>query len=496
MTSIEYHNKTSYNRNRMSGHHLDWYNQPSVFKMYEGFERLELPICSEWPKTDHDELFFTNVTGAPTRKVDLQVLAEIFQLTHSITARSKQGGQEFYFRSVASAGALYPFEMYMYCAGLPNVEQGLYYHDVAHQHLVRLRRGRLRTEPVHLLTRTPDTAPSLMIVLTSIFYRSSWKYRDRAYRYHLLDTGHFLENLVQALNLFRVQHTIHYDFNDTELNESLGIDPLKERSLVAVCIPGDSLKHENDSTNTVDDSDLRKYSGTAAKEENYSTILKAYEESAGNITASAKGSALRQIDLKAQGNQLFSQNRLGSVMTYAESVFKRRSLRNYVHGEMASNAVGGLLNLISADADSFEHSLDETLVCGFLAGKGSGIEPGFYLVNRKERTFGHVCHGDFVSPMTRICLEQDWLANCSLHFVFISDLKAVQENFGSRGYRYAMISAGRMGQRLYVACTSIKQGACGIGAFYDSEAADLLGLGESGRMLYLVGAGPIRKWTW
>jgi nitroreductase len=263
-----------------------------------------------------------------------------------------------------------------------------------------------------------------------------------------------------------------------------------------VCIPGNSPANANESIDIVNDSDLRKYSRTASKEEDYSTILKAYEESKGNITPSSKDHLLREIDLKAQGNQVFSQDRLGSVMTYAESVFKRRSLRNYVHGEMASNAVGGLLNLISADADSFEHSLDETLVCGFLAGKGSGIEPGFYLVNRKERTFGHVCHGDFVSPMTRICLEQDWLANCSLHFVFISDLKAVQENFGSRGYRYAMISAGRMGQRLYVACTSIKQGACGIGAFYDSEAADLLGLGESGRMLYLVGAGPVRKWTW
>jgi hypothetical protein len=33
-------------------------------------------------------------------------------------------------------------------------------------------------------------------------------------------------------------------------------------------------------------------------------------------------------------------------------------------------------------------------------------------------------------------------------------------------------------------------GACGVGAFFDLEAAEVLGLGQGSRVLYLVAAGP------
>jgi hypothetical protein len=35
-------------------------------------------------------------------------------------------------------------------------------------------------------------------------------------------------------------------------------------------------------------------------------------------------------------------------------------------------------------------------------------------------------------------------------------------------------------------------GACGIGAIYDREAAELLDLTAGGALLYLVGVGPIK----
>jgi nitroreductase len=36
-------------------------------------------------------------------------------------------------------------------------------------------------------------------------------------------------------------------------------------------------------------------------------------------------------------------------------------------------------------------------------------------------------------------------------------------------------------------------GCCGIGAFYDDEAAHILGLNEQTRLLYLVAAGPLKR---
>ena len=58
-----------------------------------------------------------------------------------------------------------------------------------------------------------------------------------------------------------------------------------------------------------------------------------------------------------------------------------------------------------------------------------------------------------------------------------------------------MLTSGRLGQRLYVGATSMQLGCCGIGAFYDDEVVELLGLNEQTRLLYTVAVGPIKKWS-
>ena len=80
-----------------------------------------------------------------------------------------------------------------------------------------------------------------------------------------------------------------------------------------------------------------------------------------------------------------------------------------------------------------------------------------------------------------------------MHFLFLTDLAQIDRTWGPRSYRYAMLAAGRMGQAIYVAATALGLGACGIGALYDGEARELLGLSEDAALLYLVAAGPIKK---
>ncbi|WP_054697181.1 nitroreductase family protein [Desulfosarcina cetonica] len=55
-----------------------------------------------------------------------------------------------------------------------------------------------------------------------------------------------------------------------------------------------------------------------------------------------------------------------------------------------------------------------------------------------------------------------------------------------------MMAAGRLGQQVYLAATAMGWGACGIGAFYDREAAGRLALADGVALLYLVGVGPIK----
>jgi len=56
-----------------------------------------------------------------------------------------------------------------------------------------------------------------------------------------------------------------------------------------------------------------------------------------------------------------------------------------------------------------------------------------------------------------------------------------------------MMMAGSMGERLYLTASALGLGCCGIGAFYDREASELLGLNSESRALYVVATGPAKS---
>ena len=130
---------------------------------------------------------------------------------------------------------------------------------------------------------------------------------------------------------------------------------------------------------------------------------------------------------------------------------------------------------------------------GILAGDNLPVPAGFYLLDPLRQRWGQLASGRFLEPMAMACLDQMWLKNAAFHLLFISDPRALDLRWGSRAYRHVMIEAGRLGQQTYLAATAIGLGACGIGALYDREAADILELSDDGALLYLVGVGPVQR---
>ena len=114
-------------------------------------------------------------------------------------------------------------------------------------------------------------------------------------------------------------------------------------------------------------------------------------------------------------------------------------------------------------------SHEESLAVGFLVGQVEGMEPGFYLFDREEKAWAIVSPGQFMARSTSICLDQAWLVNAGVHFLFLANLELLEKGWGPRGYRHTMLTAGRLGQRLYVAAEALGMGCCGIGALYDKK---------------------------
>jgi len=95
--------------------------------------------------------------------------------------------------------------------------------------------------------------------------------------------------------------------------------------------------------------------------------------------------------------------------------------------------------------------------------------------------------------MAHSCLDQEWLERAGLHCFVAANLEVLDSTWGPRGYRYAMLTAGRLGHRVYLGATAFGLGCCGIGAFYDEETAALLGLNPASVMLYLLAVGPVKR---
>jgi SagB-type dehydrogenase family enzyme len=498
-SSRQYHDHTSYQRDRMTPHYLDWQNQPSVFKDYAGITPLSLPSDLSLPQEKLSALLILKKVGEKVAEMDVEAVSLILRLAHTLTAKARSSGGDYYFRSVASAGALYPTELYMATHSVRGLDDGLY-HFAIHRHCLYPIRVQSVSSHIVRFTQTPgNKVPHLTFFLTAIFFRSAWKYRDRSYRYHLLDTGHLVENLVQALNILRLPVHLCYEFDDNGVNKLLGLDETKEVCLAVLHVLGNAIMSESTVGEIAELSgEMKKASRVATKEMDYPAVREFHQASASPHRkagpAPEMGHELGVVPetwTKAPDPCTWPE-----IMNYSEALYKRRSRRNFVKEPLSEDHAGALLDSICAEDLAISAGGAEyprTLAIAFLAGDVEGMERGFYLLDTEEASLGLVRSGDFIESMAHICLDQQWLANAAVHFLFLTNLDLIDQTWGARGYRYAMLTAGRVGQRLYMAATAMGLGCCGIGALYDKEAAELLGLNEASKLLYLVAIGPVKS---
>ncbi len=489
-TCLEYHQATSYDRFAMSGHSLDWANQPKVFKEYPGIPSLPLPRDLQLPKGKLSAILSEPAAAGLPKRLDLETLSLLLLLSNTHTARARSSEGDFFFRSAASAGALYPTEIYMASHEVKGIDNGLYHYAIQNHSLDPLRKG-------DVLGLAQGEGGYLTFFLTAIFFRSAWKYRARAYRYHLLDTGHVADNLILALKASKLPFSVTYDFNDGEVNRLLGLDDQKEVALAIIHVPGGSGSSDKykEPIPTLPEPMLQA-SRVSTKETDYPAIWEIHEAG----MRRAESMEQRVCGEKEMINELGITPKTWvtlekpeswpEIIEYPDAVFRRRSRRNFVKKALSKQGMDALLRSVCRSDGS---PYDQSVSVGFLVGQAEGMEPGFYLLDGKRESWALVSSGRLIAKSTSICLDQAWLVNAGVHFLFLANLEVLEKTWGPRGYRHAMLTAGRLGQRLYIAAEAMGMGCCGIGALYDGEAMEMLGLNQSSRLLYLVAVGNIKR---
>jgi SagB-type dehydrogenase family enzyme len=484
-TCLEYHQATSYDRFEMSGHPLDWANQPKVFKEYPGIISLPLPRDLRFPKGKLSALLGEAVASDAPKPLDLEILSLLLLLSYTHTAKTRYPEGDFFFRSAASAGALYPTEIYVATHNVKEVDNGLYHFAIQNHSLDCLRKG-------DVFGVTQGEGGRLTFFLTAIFFRSAWKYRARAYRYHLLDTGHVAENLVLALKALNLPFSLIYDFDDGEVNRLLGLDEQREVALAIIHVPGDRktfLKPKERFPSL--SGPVLQACRVSAKETDYPAIREIHEAGMQIQTGTSSKGMVHELGIKPKiWTPIGTSGSWPEVIDYADAVFRRRSRRNFVRRALSRQAMDSVLRALCSSGGS---PYDQSVAVGFLVGHAEELEPGLYLLDRGKEAWGLAFSGHFMARSASICLDQEWLVNAGVHFLFLANLEVLEKTWGPRGYRYAMLAAGRLGQRLYVAAEAMGMGCCGIGALYDGEAMEMLGLNESSRLLYLVAVGNTKR---
>jgi SagB-type dehydrogenase family enzyme len=145
------------------------------------------------------------------------------------------GGDLIHFRNYASAGALYPVEVYVACADLPGLPAGVFHFDPALRALTRLREGDHREHLVQAAASETSIARApVVLVLTGIPWRTGWKYTERGYRHLFWDAGMILANVLALAASAKLPAQVVLGFVDSDVAALLGFEESRELPLCLV----------------------------------------------------------------------------------------------------------------------------------------------------------------------------------------------------------------------------------------------------------------------
>ncbi|MFW9821846.1 MAG: SagB/ThcOx family dehydrogenase [Candidatus Thorarchaeota archaeon] len=227
----DFQQKSKYYRGKLPQHRLDWSIKPKAYKVYFNAEKT-LPL----PKLEFDEnIKFWKVilNRQSTRKFKKEPISksQLGFLLFGMTGLTRIF-PNYAFRTVPSAGGLYPIEVYPIINNVKDLHQGIYHYNIHDHSLELLKEGDFRVEIAEACLDQQFVFNSAVnFVWTALIERSKWKYLQRCYRYIYLDAGHIGQNfylMAEALGLGAC--TIGAIFDD-ELNTLLEIDGQTETAI-------------------------------------------------------------------------------------------------------------------------------------------------------------------------------------------------------------------------------------------------------------------------
>jgi len=174
-------------------------------------------------------------------KISLNELLTVFHYSYGITHTSKipSTNHSINYRSVPSAGALYPLEIYT-SLFKSNIESGLFHFQETDNSLELIKKGIHLERLKEIINAEPYVAISDacgVIFITSLIERVCIKYGERGYKFILQEVGYVSMVMSLLFEQLGLGSCLIGSCLDDQVNEYLGIDGIYE-NIQAIIIFG------------------------------------------------------------------------------------------------------------------------------------------------------------------------------------------------------------------------------------------------------------------
>ena len=415
-------------------------------------------------------------------------LAHLVYCAAGITAVNQTEKGPVYFRANPSAGALYPVELYFAVRDFQGIADGLYYFHPLLCGAVAVATGADWDSLADLFGDSVAVRASrLVFILTGVYERSAWRYKERCYRRMLLDAGCLLGNLQEQAWAQGLSTRLLGGFKDRELDAQLELAP-GEVPLLAMAV---DPHLQSIGPPSVQNASLPPHLAVQRLSQGSSDKLYWQQNVVERIDGDFTQPSLPPADV-VEGTRI---PLLPSP--YLESELRRhlprlgllrRSSRHFFPDPVGPDSLGAVLQL-AYQRWKVQNFAGDQLKSWLVVHDVEGLERGVYRYLPHEHALVPVRSGFLRDAMHEVALGQVLAEDCAALLVHTADLDQATSCFGDRAYRYLKADAGSVGESLNLYAGLYSLGTSGLAAYFDNMANKVLGLPPSEAVLYMTAVG-------
>lgn len=187
---------------------------------------------------------------------------------------------------------------------------------------------------------------------------------------------------------------------------------------------------------------------------------------------------------------LLPSPKLKGELSLEETIYKRRSKRNFSFQKLTLEQIAQLLWVTQGETDKRE---------GFRAVPSAGaLYPLEVYLLSDEGLFhylpcGHkleiISYEDRRRSLARAALSQNFISKSAVNIVICAVYERTTRKYGQRGIRYVDMEAGHAAENLQLQAVALGLGSVCIGAFDDQAVKKLLALPLACEPLYIIPVG-------